>query len=600
MPPRAIKPVGIALVDKPAGPSSFALVGRPAAADRRTHRTHRHARPVRDRPSRAHVGRGDTARTVLRRAGQALRDGRRPHGDDDDRRSGGRGRRAARAALRGRARGATRRPPRRGRAADPGRLGGEDRRRARVQARAAGHRGRDAAAALAGLRARRPRATTERSSRSSCTSSSGTYVRSIAEALGGHCRTLRRTAVGPFTVEEADPERLLPVAEALARLPPRPSPACPRPSGGACWRSRWRSCRAHAGAPVKVARAPGELERRPRAVAIGTFDGVHVGHRSVVRAAVEAGPLPTVVTFHPHPREVLGNQVALLATLERRLELLADAGVEETLVVEFTPEVAALEPGGVRALVPGRDRRGARRRRRDVPLRPRAAAAISPAARAARVSDARGPARRGRLLDADPAARRRRRRARRGAAARPPGRGRGNGRLGRGARRHARLPDRQPPHRPDAARPGYGIYAGAALDHRAAVSIGVNPHYGGAERRVEVFLLDFEGDLYGAAARRRAVGAPARRGGVRERDRARRPDRPRRRRDPCRDTTDLARRPLGCPGSHQAYGGWRMRAYRQLPGQRSGLAERERGSSADALPSPHNPSEEGTWITQPP
>ena len=50
--------------------------------------------------------------------------------------------------------------------------------------------------------------------------SSGTYVRSIAAALGGHCRTLRRTAVGPFRVEEADPERLLPVAEALARLSP--------------------------------------------------------------------------------------------------------------------------------------------------------------------------------------------------------------------------------------------------------------------------------------------------------------------------------------------------------------------------------------------
>ncbi len=45
--------------------------------------------------------------------------------------------------------------------------------------------------------------------------------------------------------------------------------------------------------------------------------------------------------------------------------------------------------------------------------------------------------------------------------------------------------------------PRFGIYAGAALDHRAAVSIGVNPHYGGAERRVEAFLLDFEGDLYG-------------------------------------------------------------------------------------------------------
>ena len=48
---------------------------------------------------------------------------------------------------------------------------------------------------------------------------SGTYVRSIAEALGGHCLTLRRTAVGPFTIEEADPARLVPVAEALGRLP---------------------------------------------------------------------------------------------------------------------------------------------------------------------------------------------------------------------------------------------------------------------------------------------------------------------------------------------------------------------------------------------
>jgi tRNA pseudouridine55 synthase len=47
---------------------------------------------------------------------------------------------------------------------------------------------------------------------------SGTYVRSIAEALGGHCLTLRRTGVGPFVVEEADPARLVPVAEALGRL----------------------------------------------------------------------------------------------------------------------------------------------------------------------------------------------------------------------------------------------------------------------------------------------------------------------------------------------------------------------------------------------
>jgi tRNA pseudouridine55 synthase len=49
--------------------------------------------------------------------------------------------------------------------------------------------------------------------------SSGTYVRSIAEALGGHCISLRRTAVGPFGVEEADPDRLVLVSEALGRLP---------------------------------------------------------------------------------------------------------------------------------------------------------------------------------------------------------------------------------------------------------------------------------------------------------------------------------------------------------------------------------------------
>jgi riboflavin kinase/FMN adenylyltransferase len=45
--------------------------------------------------------------------------------------------------------------------------------------------------------------------------------------------------------------------------------------------------------------------------------------------------------------------------------------------------------------------------------------------------------------------------------------------------------------------PRYGIYAGEALEHRAAVSIGTNPHYGGTERRIEPYLLDFEGDLYG-------------------------------------------------------------------------------------------------------
>jgi tRNA pseudouridine55 synthase len=53
--------------------------------------------------------------------------------------------------------------------------------------------------------------------------SSGTYVRAIADALGGHCTTLRRTEIGPFSVDEANPERVIPPEDALARLPGRES-----------------------------------------------------------------------------------------------------------------------------------------------------------------------------------------------------------------------------------------------------------------------------------------------------------------------------------------------------------------------------------------
>jgi tRNA pseudouridine55 synthase len=48
--------------------------------------------------------------------------------------------------------------------------------------------------------------------------SSGTYIRAIAHALGGHCRTLRRLEIGPFSVDEADPGHFIPAEEALARL----------------------------------------------------------------------------------------------------------------------------------------------------------------------------------------------------------------------------------------------------------------------------------------------------------------------------------------------------------------------------------------------
>ena len=82
---------------------------------------------------------------------------------------------------------------------------------------------------------------------------------------------------------------------------------------------------------MTVMHDPAELEVRPRAVAIGSFDGVHAGHRAVVDAVRATGLEPTVITFDPHPRIALGNRVELLTTLDRRVELLQEAGVADVL-----------------------------------------------------------------------------------------------------------------------------------------------------------------------------------------------------------------------------------------------------------------------------
>jgi riboflavin kinase/FMN adenylyltransferase len=252
---------------------------------------------------------------------------------------------------------------------------------------------------------------------------------------------------------------------------------------------------------VKVARDPRELEQRPRAVAIGTFDGVHRGHRAVLDAALvaarEEDAVPTVLTFHPHPRGVVrGNQVELLCTLERRLELLADAGAEETLVVEFSQELSRLEPEqfaeqfldaiGARVLVAGEGFRFGRARRGDLAL----LRALGIDARAVPLVDGVSSSTARELL----------RRAELAQAAAILGRPYElDGVVVTGDARGGRLgyPTANLRVEPDLLVPRFGIYAGAARGHRAAVSIGVNPHYGGSERRIEPFLLDFHGDLYG-------------------------------------------------------------------------------------------------------
>jgi riboflavin kinase/FMN adenylyltransferase len=247
---------------------------------------------------------------------------------------------------------------------------------------------------------------------------------------------------------------------------------------------------------MRIAHTPSQLDRQPRAVAIGSFDGVHRGHLQVVRAAIETGLAVTVITFDPHPRVALGNQVELVTSLERRLELLAEAGAEATLVAAFTPELMRLEPEdfadaylraiGAEAVVAGENFRFGARRRGDLELLERLGFTVvtvpgvegvsSTAVRTALAAGAVETAAKllGRPYELD------------GMVVAGDQRG---GTLG--------FPTANLALPPQLACPRFGIYAGWALGHRAAVSVGTNPHYGGTERRIEPYLLDFEGDLYG-------------------------------------------------------------------------------------------------------
>ncbi|HUH21513.1 MAG: riboflavin biosynthesis protein RibF [Gaiellaceae bacterium] len=251
---------------------------------------------------------------------------------------------------------------------------------------------------------------------------------------------------------------------------------------------------------MKVVRSPGELDARPRAVALGTFDGVHRGHRRVLDAAVAAGQAPTVVTFDPHPRVALGYGVELLTSLERRLELLAEAGIDEALMVEFDLELAQLGPEefvervllpiGTDVVVAGANFRFGRGRSGDLELLRRLdldvrAVPLVEGVSSTRIRD---------LLRAGEVER----------AARLLGRpAEIEGTVVAGDARGGTLgfPTANLRAEPGLLVPGYGIYAGAADGTRAAISIGTNPHYGGGERRIEAFLLDFDGDLYGRKLR---------------------------------------------------------------------------------------------------
>jgi riboflavin kinase / FMN adenylyltransferase len=88
----------------------------------------------------------------------------------------------------------------------------------------------------------------------------------------------------------------------------------------------------------------------PCAISIGNFDGVHLGHREILRRVVEIaraeGWKAAALTFDPHPTKLLAPERAprLLTTLDQRARLMLQQGIDQTLILPFTPDVARLTP----------------------------------------------------------------------------------------------------------------------------------------------------------------------------------------------------------------------------------------------------------------
>ena len=256
----------------------------------------------------------------------------------------------------------------------------------------------------------------------------------------------------------------------------------------------------------------------PSAVALGAFDGIHLGHRAILGTAVthaRSGKLRALAcTFDRHPMEVLQPDRAPLpiTTLEERLALIAETGIDTTVVIPFTPALAGIEAkafvqdvliGTLRAreIVVGFNHRFGRGARGDAALLETLAAPLGFRAHivpalmvdgvAVSSSEIRGALQRGDL----PGAARLlgRHYSIRGAVVRGAGRGRTLG---------FPTANVKPDH--PLALPA-GVYVCQALAgserYDAVLNLGVRPTFGETELLVEAHLLDFSGDLYGRRLR---------------------------------------------------------------------------------------------------
>jgi riboflavin kinase/FMN adenylyltransferase len=254
---------------------------------------------------------------------------------------------------------------------------------------------------------------------------------------------------------------------------------------------------------VQVIALP-EVDRRPRAsVAVGTFDGVHLGHRAVIEGA------ESVLTFDPHPVSVVSPQHTpkLLTRPARKAELIAELGVQEVVVIpfdadfarrpaaEFIDQVLVAALGAQRVSVGENFRFGhkAQGDARMLAADERFATVVHPLLEVDGeiVSSSHI---RGLVLAGDVA----------GANRMLGAPFQLCGEVARGDERGRELGFPTANLIPDEplACPGHGVYACLADEHPAAVSIGVRPTFQtGRGELIEAYLLDFEGDLYGSCLR---------------------------------------------------------------------------------------------------
>ncbi|MDE3132507.1 MAG: bifunctional riboflavin kinase/FAD synthetase [Acidobacteriota bacterium] len=242
-----------------------------------------------------------------------------------------------------------------------------------------------------------------------------------------------------------------------------------------------------------------EVQPRARRVAVGEFDGVHLGHREVIAGR------GTVLTFEPHPAAVVrpGGGPKLLTSLELKTELIAALGVEELVVVPFDERFAQQEPGefvdrvlvdalGATQVSVGANFRFGHRARGTAALLASDDRFETRVVPLVEVDGVPVSSTRIRTLIADGAV---------DGAARLLGAGfRMRGEVVPGDRRGRELgfPTANMVPDPQLACPAHGVYACRVGARLAAVNVGVRPTFGeDLQPLVEAFLLDFDGDLYG-------------------------------------------------------------------------------------------------------